>query len=189
MLVIHPPVLQCIHRDVAARNVLLTDHRVAKICDFGLARDIRNDDNYIVQGNVSVHGFWAATFLDGLFIPAWLSAFAGSTSCEVDVSREHLPVCLHCAERRLVLRGLAVGDLLTGWAKKRLFCKWHFFFFVWLLILCLQQVKVHIQILRWTLSSTRWSRMVSTWHSQTLPRLKCEQLSSRSDTSKWWSWL
>lgn len=46
------PIRQCIHRDVAARNVLLTDHRVAKICDFGLARDIQNDDSYIVQGNV-----------------------------------------------------------------------------------------------------------------------------------------
>jgi len=45
--------LQCIHRDVAARNVLLTDHRVAKICDFGLARDIMNDSNYVVKGNVS----------------------------------------------------------------------------------------------------------------------------------------
>lgn len=47
-------VSQCIHRDVAARNVLLTDHRVAKICDFGLARDIMNDSNYVVKGNVSL---------------------------------------------------------------------------------------------------------------------------------------
>lgn len=45
--------LQCIHRDVAARNVLLTSGRVAKIGDFGLARDIMNDSNYIVKGNVS----------------------------------------------------------------------------------------------------------------------------------------
>lgn len=44
--------LQCIHRDVAARNVLLTDRREAKICDFGLARDIMNDSNYVVKGNV-----------------------------------------------------------------------------------------------------------------------------------------
>lgn len=43
---------QCIHRDVAARNVLLTDRRTAKICDFGLARDIMNDSNYVVKGNV-----------------------------------------------------------------------------------------------------------------------------------------
>ena len=48
-------VLQCIHRDVAARNVLLTDCCVAKICDFGLARDIMNDSNYVVKGNVSEH--------------------------------------------------------------------------------------------------------------------------------------
>lgn len=48
------PSPQCIHRDVAARNVLLTSGRVAKIGDFGLARDIMNDSNYIVKGNVSV---------------------------------------------------------------------------------------------------------------------------------------
>lgn len=50
--------LQCIHRDVAARNVLLTDHRVAKICDFGLARDIMNDSNYVVKGNVSLSVYY-----------------------------------------------------------------------------------------------------------------------------------
>lgn len=46
---------QCIHRDVAARNVLLTSGHVAKIGDFGLARDIMNDSNYIVKGNVSAN--------------------------------------------------------------------------------------------------------------------------------------
>uniref|UniRef100_A0A665TAB3 receptor protein-tyrosine kinase n=1 Tax=Echeneis naucrates TaxID=173247 RepID=A0A665TAB3_ECHNA len=50
----------CIHRDVAARNVLLTDHCVAKICDFGLARDICNDDSYIVQGNARLPVKWMA---------------------------------------------------------------------------------------------------------------------------------
>uniref|UniRef100_A0A8C6TGE0 receptor protein-tyrosine kinase n=1 Tax=Neogobius melanostomus TaxID=47308 RepID=A0A8C6TGE0_9GOBI len=48
----------CIHRDVAARNVLLSEHRIAKICDFGLARDIRNDDSYIVKGNARLPVKW-----------------------------------------------------------------------------------------------------------------------------------
>ncbi|XP_030218375.1 macrophage colony-stimulating factor 1 receptor 2 isoform X2 [Gadus morhua] len=48
----------CIHRDVAARNVLLTEFRVAKICDFGLARDITDDDNYIIKGNARLPVKW-----------------------------------------------------------------------------------------------------------------------------------
>lgn len=48
----------CVHRDLAARNILVTHGKVAKICDFGLARDIVNDSNYVVRGNARLPVKW-----------------------------------------------------------------------------------------------------------------------------------
>ncbi|NXM84684.1 FLT3 kinase, partial [Oenanthe oenanthe] len=50
----------CIHRDLAARNVLVTRGKVVKICDFGLARDVMNDSNYIIRGNARLPVKWMA---------------------------------------------------------------------------------------------------------------------------------
>ncbi|XP_069619688.1 platelet-derived growth factor receptor beta [Ranitomeya imitator] len=50
----------CVHRDLAARNVLICEGKLVKICDFGLARDIVRDSNYISKGNTFLPLKWMA---------------------------------------------------------------------------------------------------------------------------------
>lgn len=59
----------CVHRDLAARNVLVTHGKVAKICDFGLARDIMSDSNYVIRGNARLPVKWMApeSLFEGIY--------------------------------------------------------------------------------------------------------------------------
>ena len=69
-----------LHGDLAARNILLADHNVVKICDFGLAKSMYKSDNYKKKGDVSaLH-----------FVVSLLQKFSKGTSTrEVDGNRIH----------------------------------------------------------------------------------------------------
>ncbi|XP_023246111.1 vascular endothelial growth factor receptor kdr-like [Copidosoma floridanum] len=58
-----------LHCDLAARNILLADNNVVKICDFGLAQTLYKDMNYTRLNNVKLPFKWMATesLRDGVF--------------------------------------------------------------------------------------------------------------------------
>ncbi|KAM8717202.1 hypothetical protein ACLKA7_003983 [Drosophila subpalustris] len=52
--------LKLVHRDLAARNVLVADGKICKISDFGLTRDVYEDDAYLKRSRDRVPVKWMA---------------------------------------------------------------------------------------------------------------------------------
>lgn len=49
-----------LHGDLAARNILLADNNIIKICDFGLAKSVYKDENYLKKENGPLPIKWMA---------------------------------------------------------------------------------------------------------------------------------
>ncbi|XP_034021575.1 platelet-derived growth factor receptor beta-like [Thalassophryne amazonica] len=65
----------CVHRDLAARNVLVCEGKLVKIGDFGLARDLFKDQDYVPKGKGFLPVKWMAPE----------SIFQNIYSCQSDV--------------------------------------------------------------------------------------------------------
>ncbi|KAK9505358.1 hypothetical protein O3M35_009438 [Rhynocoris fuscipes] len=52
--------MKLVHRDLAARNILLASGKVCKISDFGLTRDVYEDDTYLKKSRGRVPVKWMA---------------------------------------------------------------------------------------------------------------------------------
>ena len=65
---------QVIHRDLAARNVLVSEDYVLKICDFGLTRNVAQNDYYRKTTDVS---------------ETMYGKEGGRDQCKVDLLEEH----------------------------------------------------------------------------------------------------
>ncbi|CAK9303110.1 unnamed protein product [Gordionus sp. m RMFG-2023] len=59
----------CIHRDLACRNVLLDHDNIVKICDFGLSKDLYRYPNYVKTTDTPVPIKWMAieSLIDNLY--------------------------------------------------------------------------------------------------------------------------
>lgn len=89
---------QCVHRDLAARNVLICEGKLIKICDFGLARDIMHDTNYISKGSVSrtiaAKKKCICISGNGVLLFAFF-LFSDLFALEVDGTRKYFPQLVH----------------------------------------------------------------------------------------------
>ena len=53
MAMVHLESLNFVHRDIAARNVLVASHDVIKLADFGLSRGLDDADYYVGEWSIS----------------------------------------------------------------------------------------------------------------------------------------
>lgn len=58
-----------VHRDLAARNILLDYNKLVKVCDFGLSRDIYNDNQYhkVTSGKLPLKWMAIESLRDRIF--------------------------------------------------------------------------------------------------------------------------
>lgn len=95
-------VQQLVHRDLAARNVLVAEGRKMKISDFGLSRDVYEEDSYVKRSKVRT----CPTVLSWISQTKWdinecVCVFSGAYTCQMDGYRVIIRSHLHNTKRRV----------------------------------------------------------------------------------------
>ena len=101
------PILQVLHGDLAARNVLLAGNGVVKVSDFGMARKMYYEENYEKKGQVNCKN----SYIMSRLIQVNIIGILGSDSRQVDGTRISYGSHFVDGIRRLVLRDSPLGNI------------------------------------------------------------------------------
>lgn len=98
-----------LHGDLAARNVLLCDDNVVKICDFGLARSLYKSELYQKEGKAKLPYKWLALESISEFVfSVYSDVWSFGKLLGIDHEEHSITLIFFCT------RNLALGAFLTG---------------------------------------------------------------------------
>ena len=100
-----------IHRDLAARNVLVGEDEVCKITDFGMTRDVQEEDIYLLIHEVQFFSFFFSKgkklFRTEADLPDFLPSF---NFYEGEQSENRVSRCAYLPTKKLKDFGYDIGQ-------------------------------------------------------------------------------
>lgn len=102
-------IFKILHGDLAARNILLAEENIVKICDFGLSRSLDNSENYKKEPKeVQLVRFKLYLYNKRII------SILGTLTDQMVGDRIHSRSCLLFSIRRVVVWNRHVGNFLVS---------------------------------------------------------------------------